>query len=529
MAGLDPELAAVMTGDTDARPAPPTDTQATRRGADLGRLARGGVLNLAGAAASALLNVAFVVVLARAVPQTATGVFFAATSVFVVTYTIARLGAGTGVVYFIARLRALGEPERLEACRRAALRPVLALSVVLGAGLVVAAPWLADRIVGDGSSAAATALRVLGVFIPFAALSDVCLAATRGFGVVRALVLVEKVARPLAQLSLLGLVILVGRRGPDVLATAWVLPYLPAALIALIWSDRLLRQAERAAGVAGESAAVDGLSREFWRFTAPRSVSSVVQVALQRLDIVLVAALRGPVEAAVYGAVTRFLVVGQLGSQAISVTVQPKLSALLAHDDRAEVNRVYRASTGWLVLVTWPVYLLSAVFADEVVRLLGRGYEAGSVVVVVLALTMLVATGSGMVDMVLAMAGRTTWTLANSLLALAVNVGLNLLLIPRLGILGAALAWTAAIVVNNLVPLAQVGAVLRLHPFGRETLMAMALAATCFGVLPGITRLLAGETTGALLVGCGLGALGYAAGLWLLRGPLALDGLRRGR
>ena len=41
---------------------------------------------------------------------------------------------------------------------------------------------------------------------------------------------------------------------------------------------------------------------------------------------------------------------------------------------------------------------------------------------VILSLSMLVATGCGMVDMVLIMAGRTSWNLGNALLALAVNL-----------------------------------------------------------------------------------------------------------
>ena len=61
----------------------------------------------------------------------------------------------------------------------------------------------------------------------------------------------------------------------------------------------------------------------------------------------------------------------------------------------------------------------------------------------VLAAAMLVATGCGMVDMVLTMAGRTSWNLGNVLLALGVNVGLDLLLIPEHGVLGAAIGLAA--------------------------------------------------------------------------------------
>src|SRR3954462_56079 len=97
---------------------------------------------------------------------------------------------------------------------------------------------------------------------------------------------------------------------------------------------------------------------------------------------------------------------------------------------------------------------------------------------------MLVATGCGMVDMVLSMAGRTSWNLVNVLVALAVTIGLDVFFIPRLGALGAAIGLAGAMVANNVLPLIQVGRIARLHPFGIGTVAAALLSLGCFGVLP---------------------------------------------
>lgn len=512
-------------------------------GADLGSLARGGSLGLVGAVGSAVLNVVFVMLVTRSFAKGDAGLFFTATSLFVVLYTVARLGAGTGVVYFIARFRALGQQERIPGCLRAALRPVLATAVMLGTALFVLAPRVGELVAPDDAGTVAGLLRILAIFLPLAALSDVSLAATRGFASMRPLVAVEKLGRPAAQLLLLLLVVVAGG-GAALLTAAWAAPYLPAAVLGWLWLSRLRRRAEsRMADPGPGSAAVPDptspASRrgpspraEFWRFTGPRAVASVAQAALQRLDIVLITALRGPAEAAIYAAATRFLVVGQLGNAAMLTAVQPRISALLAHRDLGAVNTVYRASTCWLVLITWPLYLLFAVFSTYVLAVFGGGYAVGAPVMVLLALAMLVATGCGLVDSVLAMAGRTSWNLGNALLALAVNVVLNLLLIPPLGILGAAIAWAVAIVLANLLPLLLVGLSLRLHPFGRGTVVAAALATVCFGAIPGLARLALPGELWPLLAAVAVGGVAYGVGLWFLRGPLQLDALRalrRGR
>jgi O-antigen/teichoic acid export membrane protein len=174
------------------------------------------------------------------------------------------------------------------------------------------------------------------------------------------------------------------------------------------------------------------------------------------------------------------VILGQFVNQALSQSVQPRLAERLAIDDRVAANTLYQQATAWLVLTTWPLYYLVITYATVYLGLFGRRYQGGERIVLVLALAMLVATACGMVDMVLAMGGRTWQNLFNVGLALVTMLGVDALLVPRHGALGAAVGLAAAVLVNNLVPLAQVRHGLGLHPFGRATLTAMALSTVCF-------------------------------------------------
>ena len=214
-------------------------------------------------------------------------------------------------------------------------------------------------------------------------------------------------------------------------ALAWAAPYLPVTVLAA-YALRKVYRAGKPPGATTRRAERRGLRRDFWRFTGPRALASVAQLALQRVDVLLVAALGGLAPAAVYAVAGRFVVLIQFANQGISQSVQPRLAEALATGDRRAANRLYQTATGWLVLVTWPINLLVILFAPVYLRLFGDGYPAGAPVVVVLAVAMLVATGCGMVDMVLAMAGRTSWNLVNVLVALAVTIGLDVLLDPPL-------------------------------------------------------------------------------------------------
>ena len=269
-----------------------------------------------------------------------------------------------------------------------------------------------------------------------------------------------------------------------------------------------------------------GLVREFWRFSGPRAVSRVFSVALQRFDIVIVGALRGPSDAALYAAATRFPIVGLMFVQAIQQVMAPKISELLALDDRGRAQTMYRTTTVWLTLVSWPIYLISVSYAAVLLDVFGPGYDEAATVVVILCLSMLVATACGPVDSVLLMGGRSVLSLTNTGLALAVTVTLDLLLIPGLGVTGAAIGWSAGIMINNLLPLWQVHHFLRMHPFGRATTRAVALTVAAFGLVPAAVRLLAGETVPSFLVAAAAASVVYAGGLWYWRDVLDLGALR---
>ena len=82
-----------------------------------------------------------------------------------------------------------------------------------------------------------------------------------------------------------------------VFALAWAAPYLPVTVLAA-YALRKIYRAGKPPGVTTRRAERRGLRRDFWRFTGPRALASVAQLALQRVDVLLVAALGGLAPAA---------------------------------------------------------------------------------------------------------------------------------------------------------------------------------------------------------------------------------------
>lgn len=504
---------------TDANAA---TSQETRR--HLTHVARGGALGLIGAAVSAVSGFVLVLVVTnRFSPETA-GLFFTATSTFLVLAALGTLGCETGLGRFMLRYEAQGRLGDIPPTLRAATRPALVFSVLLAVLLMVLAAPL-SRLIGLSGDQGPLSLRVLAALLPFATWNALTLAGTRAFGRVSTTVAVEQVARPLAQPALAWVVSILGA-GLLALTVAWSVPYALAAAVSAVLFRRFLTNRGTLTHREPTKSA-RALRREFWSFTWPRAITRIAQMAIQRLDIVIIAAMRSPTEAAIYTAATRFVALGQFGTQAIQQVLQPKFTALLADENDTSLRGVYQVATAWSMAIAWPMYVVVACAPVAYLSLFGPHYESDGVATVLLmSLAMLFAVSTGAADTLLLMSGRSTLSLVNSLAALALDVGLCLWLIPELGITGAAVAWAVANSVRCLLAVLQTRHTLRVISFGRPAAIVLIANLMCIALplvgLSFVTRLDV-VTLLAACVGC---APLYLGALWFGRRQLMLGVLR---
>jgi len=494
------------------------------------RIARSGGLNVVGAGAAAVAGFALTLVLTNGLAKDAAGTVFATTALFLILTSFVQLGTESGMARWLPLKLATGRSDQVGAVLRAGLVPSVVVSVLAALCLAVSAPWVAGLLVeGRYVGTVATQVRILALFLPMAATLNVVLAATRGLRTVRPTIVVESIGRSFLQLAVVAGVTALGGSA-EVVVLAWAGPYLFALLVAVVWllvlARRLTRSATPKPTAAVAAGGVTGLNREFWGYTGPRALATVAQTLLKRSDIVLVAALRSPSEAAVYAAASRFVTLGQVAVQALQQVLAPQLSAMFARGERQHAQEVFQVTTTWSIMLAWPVYIACAVLAPLVLLLFGDGYTDGVPVVVLLSAAMLVAVASGSVDTVVLMSGRSWLSLANTVAALVVNVGLNLLLIPPYGIVGAAVAWTAAIMVRNVLPLLQIRRSLGMSPFGTASALVAGSAFALLAVVPGLLVLLEVGTWWVVLA-LAVGSLCYLAVLLRHRRRLHLDELVR--
>jgi O-antigen/teichoic acid export membrane protein len=497
------------------------DATQTGGASDLASVARQLSVTLASSVAGSVIGLCLTLVVTRGLGATEAGMFFVTIALLAVCTTVLTLGADLGAMRMIARQLALGETKAVKPTILAGTIPVAAVGTVSALIMFALAETFVPHLIRDASPEEAVSLfRVIILFLPFAAITTVLLAATRGFETMTPFVVTEVGT---ALLSTLAISLAIGLgTSLTVAGAAWAMP-IPLALAYVALMLRRLAKDLPGSGFIRVPAAI---WREFWAFASVRGVAAVFQVLVRYLDVILVAAISSARDAGIYAAVSRLALVGMVAQRAIIRVTGPRFSGLLAVGDHDRAQTLYGTTTGWLVSLGFPFYLLMAIFSPVIVLIFGSEFESGAIPLTILSIAMLVNVATGPSTTILLMAGRASWNLGNSIGSFVLNIALNVALIPAFGITGAAISWSASVLVQNVLPTWQIFRALHLHPLSAGAVAAGSSALLVYGLGGGLIAMMwAPSALGFVLVALTLSVI-YVGLLWHFRQLLAVESLR---
>lgn len=176
-------------------------------------------------------------------------------------------------------------------------------------------------------------------------------------------------------------------------------------------------------------------------FSLPLMGSATVWVLLHQTDTLFIGYFLASGNVGVYDAgytLSRVLILLFSAAQFLFL---PILSSLHADRETDAVRRVYYLTTKAVLLLTIPIYVILMSFAPQLLGFVFTpAYTDGALVLRILATGFLVNAILGPTKEALTAVGDTTAVLRNALGGLALNVVLNLILIPVYGPPGAAIA-----------------------------------------------------------------------------------------
>lgn len=415
----------------------------------------------------------FRVLIANELGASGFGLFSLALMTVNVSTSITLLGLPDGVITFVSRYRSNGQGDRIAGVVLVTGVVTLVLNILVVSAIWKLAPVLATTLFDTSGLTKLLRIFVLGVPAKtiIALSGSICLSYERaGFQTtIRRLV-------PKIGMLLVAVAVIFAGGGIETVVTWYVLVLWLTAFLGIGLSYVLLRE-ESMHGITTNS-------KELLTFSIPLFLSGFIGFFLNWTDTVLVGYFLTSTDVGVYQSAFLLGTSISMFTSAVGNSLYPNFGSLLADDRYAVLRDRYKTGVRWLAIITAaPVIYLVAFPNISLDLIFGPEFVAGRNVLRFIIVSQFCTVVFGPATNTLKIMGQSRFILLTYLGGLSLNIGLNLLLIPRYGILGAAVGTATGLVLTNFLHLWRLQKQLELSIPIRNSIQVVWIGGVCAVIL----------------------------------------------
>jgi O-antigen/teichoic acid export membrane protein len=190
-----------------------------------------------------------------------------------------------------------------------------------------------------------------------------------------------------------------------------------------------------------------------WLLSAlPLAFIGGMQLIDQQASILLQGFFLPDASIGIFRIASQVAILASFGLMTINLVLSPRFAALFVQGEMDKLQRLVTNSARVILLINLVLTAGFIFWGKLFLRLaFGLPYESAYVPLIILLIGQLINSGAGSVGLLLNMSGHERETARGMVVAACINVVLNLLLIPRMGINGSAVATSTSLIVWNIL------------------------------------------------------------------------------
>jgi len=392
------------------------------------------------------------------------GVVTLTTQFAFIASTATRFGMDVANVRLVAILMGRQEAGRVRALVRKSVVIATAASVGVGVAVFLLASWLSSTFVEPGlQQQGKVAFWAAALAIPFAAVTWAYLGGTRGLKIMRHTLYIFWIGQPVGWILIAVAGWYVVAKTAEWTSFAYALSWMVACGAAWWAWERETRGFE---GRTERGGIPEERTRALLTFGLLRAPATLFSQLLFWIDTFVLATIH-PGQVGVYGATVR---TGQsllLFLTSLSLVFSPFVADLHHRGEREKLDSLYKSVTRWGLAITMPILLALAILPGTIMRVYGDEFVSGRSALLILIIGLIVPVIVGTVGFILIMVGRTGWDLLVYLGSFVTAVGIAVVLAPRYGMRGAAIAEAVTLTLSAIARLMLVKRFVHIWPFDR--------------------------------------------------------------
>ena len=451
----------------------------------------------------------YTALLARWVGAEFLGIYSLANSIMLISEVLGKMGLETGIMRFVSRLNPESDSVKIQKVIASALKMTAVFSLVIMVGLIISSGYIVTQILNE-PPLLTSVLIVFAIAIPFNALTLISAFATQGFKRLKYKTLVTQFLNPSL---LLGSMVIcfwfVSTR------SSIMVPMLITGIIGFFVMIVVLK---RVSGISNDQIIKAKFDSSLLKFSYPLMFVTILQTFMHWMDILMLGYFTDATTVGLYHPAARTAGLLQALLLSFLSIYAPMMAQFHSEGDRKKMDNTYKLVSRWLLMCAIPISAIFIIFPGKVLLLFGPEYLPSAKILVILTWATFIQAIFGAAGPTLSMSGHTKLVLWNTIGAFLLNFGLNIFLIPRYGIIGAAIATLISLTAVGFARTIEVGVILRMNFFDRKVIKPIFAGIIVYTGLLLIKDFIMPFHTLITLLSAGIFSVGsYGLIIWILK------------
>lgn len=191
--------------------------------------------------------------------------------------------------------------------------------------------------------------------------------------------------------------------------------------------------------------------KEIIKSSYPMAISGTIFFLIMSFDIFFIKKYCGNNYVAFYSTVIKLVTVISTIFISVNINVSSKISELFFKNNLGELQKTLQSGSRLIFIICFPITVIICFFPQTLLNIFGKSYVAGANSLLIIMIGQVIASFFGNVNVYLNMTGRQKIYQNILLITLLIDLGLNILLVPKQGMFGAAIAFTCSNLFSTIV------------------------------------------------------------------------------
>jgi len=427
-------------------------------------IAKSGFIVFTGLFVSKIIAYIYRIIIARHFGPEIYGMFSIGLMLIGWFYVFSMFGLSEGILRFIPQFRVKKKKNKINNLITFSLFLVTITSTIAGIFLFMSAEYISTQIFNN--SQLIIFIKLFSIAVPLSAITQILISVIRAFEKIAWYSFILNIAQNLTKLFSLIILIFIFKNS-IILIVSYILGILVMFLLSYYVCFFKIPEIH-----IKKSFKKDILNKELFNYSWPLMFSYVILSIFAWTDTFLIGFFKDEIFVGIYNSALPLAALLSFTPFLFMQLFLPLINRKYTEGSNDEIKELSKQINKWIFIINMPLFFFLVFFPGVILNILfGEAYISAAIPLSILSIGFFIMSQTETSLNLLKMGKKSKLHLGDILIALIANLLLNMILIPRYGIIGAAIGTSISYIIYFTLINAQIYFYLKIFPFRKKMIL----------------------------------------------------------